>query len=335
MNKIACFGELLLRFSPKMQGQWLKECGMPVYAGGAELNVATALANWSQQVKYITAIPANALTSEIIDNLQQKNIDTTGVQFSGNRIGTYYLPQGADLKNAGVIYDRAHSSFSELEPGQLDWETIFASVNWFHFSAINPALNKNLALVCKEALEVAERKNIFISIDLNYREKLWKYGESPLDIMPELVEHCNLVMGNIWAAEKMLGISLSIDDDAEKLNYLELSEKTSGEIIKNFSRCSQVANTFRFNKNEGVDYYATLFKDDQLYVSTEKYVAQVVDRVGSGDCFMAGLIYGNNSSYLPQQTIDFAVSAAVNKLSIQGDSTTSSVSEIKNLMHEK
>jgi len=335
MNKIACFGELLLRFSPQMQGQWLEECVMPVYVGGAELNVAIALASWDQPVKFITAVPRNTLTSEIINGAHQKKIDTSGIHFSGNRIGLYYLPQGADLKNAGVIYDRLHSSFSELEPGQLDWETILTGVSWFHLSAINPALNKNLAMVCKEALEVAERKNIFISIDLNYREKLWQYGKTPLDIMPELVQHCNLVMGNIWAAEKMLGISHSMGDGADKLNYVEQSEKTSREIIKNFSRCEQVANTFRFNKNEGIDYYATLFQDNQLYVSEEKHVAKVVDRVGSGDCFMAGLIYGNNLSYSPQQTIDFAVLAAVSKLNIKGDATTLSVSAIKNLMHDK
>ncbi len=335
MDKVFCFGELLLRFSPQLQGRWMNDAMMPVYVGGAELNVASALAKWKTPVKYGTALPANYLTKEILDSLHKKNIDTSSVIFSGNRIGTYYLPQGADLKNAGVIYDRSHSSFSELQPGQLDWETILSDVNWFHFSAINPALNKNVAMVCKEALEIAEKKNIFISVDLNYREKLWQYGQEPKEVMPELVQHCNLVMGNIWAAEKMLGITIDPEMNSDKNSYLAQAERTSLELIKNFPNCKQVANTFRFNQDEGILYYATLYQQGKLFISNEKKTNKILDRVGSGDCFMAGLIFSNLQTWSPQQTIDFAVQAAFNKLFIAGDATTSTVEAIQNFTYDE
>ena len=335
MDKVFCFGELLLRFSPQLQGKWMDQAMMPVYVGGAELNVATALALWKTPVKYGTAVPSNYLTKEIISFLDKKNIDTSSIIFSGNRLGTYYLPQGADLKNAGVIYDRACSSFSELQPGQLDWDALLSDVKWFHFSAINPALNKNIAMICKEGLEAAEKKNIFISVDLNYREKLWQYGQDPKDVMPELVQHCNLVMGNIWAAEKMLGITIDPGMGSEKDHYLAQAEKTSECITRNFPNCKQVANTFRFNQHEGILYYATLYHQDKIFISEVKRTTKIVDRVGSGDCFMAGLIYSNLQRFLPQQTIDFAVQAAFNKLFITGDATTSTVDEIKNFSHDE
>jgi 2-dehydro-3-deoxygluconokinase len=335
MNKVFCFGELLLHFSPQLQGKWINDARMPVYVGGAELNVATALALWEIPVKYGSAAPENYLTKEIIHHLVKKNIDTSSIILGGSRLGTYYLPQGADLKNAGVIYDRAFSSFSELQPGQLDWDSIFSDVKWFHFSAINPALNKNVAMVCKEALEIAMKKNIFISVDLNYREKLWQYGQDPKDVMPDLVQHCNLVMGNIWAAEKMLGIAIDPKMKDNRNDYLVQAEKTSADIIKHFPNCKHVANTFRFNQDEGILYYATLYHNDKLFIADEKKTSKIVDRVGSGDCFMAGLIYSILHSFSPQQTIDFAVLAAFNKLFITGDNTTSSVDEIKNFSHDE
>ena len=203
METIFCFGELLLRFSPELGGKWLKQSRMPVYIGGAELNTATALAKWNVPVAYCTVLPDNYLSKEICDELSKRNINTDQVIFSGNRIGSYYLPQGSDLKNAGVIYDRAHSSFSELQPGQIDWDAVLNNVSWFHFSAISPALNQNIAAVCKEALEVASKKKITISVDLNYRSKLWQYGKKPKEIMQALVEHCDVIMGNIWSADDL------------------------------------------------------------------------------------------------------------------------------------
>jgi 2-dehydro-3-deoxygluconokinase len=328
-QQVLCYGELLLRLSPDTERNWLQNNSMPIFVGGAELNAATALAKWNVPVSYFTALPDNYLSKQILSDLNQKNINCSPVFFHGDRIGIYYLAQGLDLKNAGVIYDRANSSFATLRRGMLDWDLILKDVNWFHFSAICPAISADAADVCLEALQAASSKNITISVDLNYRSKLWKYGKQPLDIMPALAAHCDLIMGNVWAAENMLGIPVDADLERKKQPFLRQSEKTSRAILKAFPKCSQVANTFRFDENGSINYYATLFKDNQLFVSKEHETDHVVDKIGSGDCFMAGLIYGNQNNLPPQEVIDFAAAAAFNKLFIKGDATTSSVEEIK------
>jgi 2-dehydro-3-deoxygluconokinase len=329
MKSVFCFGELLLRLSPILNGQWIKQSTMPVFIGGAELNVARALTRWQVPVSYSTALPDNYLSKEICEYVHSLGIDTSTILYTGNRIGTYYLPQGADLKNAGVIYDRAHSSFYDLKPGQIDWEELLKEKTWFHFSAISPALNENVAMVCKEGLQVATKMGLYISVDLNYRAKLWQWGKQPVEVMPELVQYCDLIMGNIWAAEKMLGINLENSLPDHKESYIEQAEKTSLAICKQFHNCKQVANTFRFDREEGLHYYATLYKHNHLYISNEHQTATVIDKVGSGDCFMAGLIYGNYNQLPTQEIINFSAAAAFNKLFVKGDATTTSIEEIK------
>ena len=329
MQKVLCFGELLLRMSPDTEMNWLQQNSMPVYVGGAELNVATALAQWHVPVNYFTAIPDNYLSRQILESLQKKHIRTETVFLHGERIGLYYLAQGLDLKNAGVIYDRAHSSFAGLKPGMVNWDKVLTGVSWFHFSAICPALNADAAKVCLEVLQVAASKNITISVDLNYRVKLWQYGKQPIDIMPELVSYCDVIMGNIWAAEKMLGITVDPDLTREKNAFLDASLKSSQAVVDAYPKCRQVANTFRFDENGRINYYATLLKNNVLFVSKEYQTDQVIDKIGSGDCFMAGLIYGNHHRLVPQEIIDFAAAAAYKKLFIKGDATTSTAEEIK------
>ena len=326
-----CFGEILLRLSPQLNKKWIQEATMPVFIGGAELNAATALARWDVPVSYCTAMPDNYLSKEMEETLQEKNIATDAILYAGNRIGQYYLPQGADLKAAGVIYDRAASSFAELQPGQIDWDAALENISWFHFSAISPALNSNVASVCLEAVKAASAKGIQVSVDLNYRAKLWQWGTQPIDVMPQLAAHCNLIMGNIWAAEQMLGIAIDEEFKREKAGCLNQARKTSETILKKFPKCTQVANTFRFDANDEITYYATLFKDGQLFHSKEHHTNYVVDKVGSGDTFMAGLIYGNHHRLSAQDTIDYAAAAAFNKLFIKGDATTTSAEEIKKL----
>ena len=329
MSKVLCFGELLMRLSPVLGGEWIKQNAMPVFIGGAELNAATALAKWNIPVSYCTALPDHYLSKEIISFVEQKGIEANTIQFSGNRIGTYYLPQGADLKNAGVIYDRAYSSFWDLRPGQVNWDEVLQDISWFHFSAISPALNESVAAVCLEGVKAASAKGITVSVDLNYRAKLWQYGKQPHEVMPALVEYCDVVMGNIWAEEKMLGIPVPANIADEKDVYLSQSLETSKQVIKNFPKCKQVANTFRFDAGEGVNYYATLYDGVNLFTAIEQRTDYIVDKVGSGDTFMAGLIYGNYHQYSQQEIIDYAAAAAFNKLFIKGDATTSTVEEIK------
>lgn len=332
-EKVLSFGEILLRICPDMDGQWLKENKLPFYVGGAELNVATALALWNVPSAYLSAVPDNSVTREIIDHLNAKNVDTSPMVFHGERLGLYYLPKGKDLKNAGVIYDRANSAYADLKVGQIDWEKVFDGVTWFHFSAICPAINQSIADVCLEALEVASKKNIVISLDLNYRAKLWKYGKEPIDILPQLAKYCTLIMGNVWAANKMLGTALHEDlkqaEGYAKDTLLAQATATSQEILNLFPACKAVANTFRFDHGKGIRYYTAIYNENQLTVSEEYVSDEILDKVGSGDCFMAGLIYGFYNHLPVKQTLNFATAAAYDKLYIPSDATISSVADIE------
>lgn len=330
-KKVFCFGELLLRFSPTLQGQWIKTQTMPVYIGGAELNVAKALARWKLPVAYGTSIPDHYLSKEIIQSLEMEQIDCSSFLLQGNRIGTYTLPMGADLKNAGVIYDRANSSFSNLKMGMFDWENILKEYDWFHFSAISPALNEDIVEVCEEALQVAQKLGLTISVDLNYRAKLWQYGKKPSEIMPALCQYANVIMGNVWSAHQLLATTLDplLNQACEKLFYIEAAKKVAEEIFTHYAHCNYVANTYRFSEEDHIDYYATLTTKKEHVVSKSYHTHEVVDKVGSGDCFMAGLIYSDLYQMSAQAQIDFAASAAFGKLQEVGDSTQQLVEQIK------
>ena len=329
IGTVLCFGELLFRVSLDAGGDWLRQSNVPFFIGGAELNVATALSLWNIPSQYFTALPGNHMSEQITAHLQSKNIDPKKINYSGSRVGTYYLVKGADLKNDLLIYDRAGSAFAELKTGTIDWDKVFEGVSWLHFSAICPALTQNVADVFHEALEAASARGITISIDLNYRSKLWQYGKQPIEVIPGLVNYCDLVMGNIWAAETMLGIPVDADIHTigKKANYLQAALKVSEIITEKYPKCKAVANTFRFDAGD-IHYYSTLATNDGFYTSAEYQSETIVDKVGSGDCFMAGLIYGFYNQIGAQQTLEFATAAAFKKLFIKGDITNKSVEEI-------
>lgn len=335
-GSILSFGELLLRMCPDGKGQWLAENKLPFFIGGAELNVANALALWEQPIKYFTALPDNALSEQLISYLESKSIDTSAIHKSGSRIGLYYLTRGKDVKNNAIVYDRAGSAFADLKPGMVDWDTVLEGVSWFHFSAICPALSQQAADVCEEVLQAASRKHITISVDLNYRPKLWQYGKKPTEIMPKLVQYADIIMGNVWAEETMLGIQVTPDihESGQQSIYLKEGLYSSEKIMEAYPRCRAVANTFRFDAGKGVEYYTSLYAGNRFYHSPTYTTETVVDKVGSGDCFMAGLIYGFYNKQDPQQLLDFATAAAFEKLFIEGDATTTTVDEIYNAMKQ-
>jgi 2-dehydro-3-deoxygluconokinase len=336
-SPICCFGEILLRFSPQLQGKFIEEAKMPVYIGGAELNVANALSVWNTPAKYVTAMPDNYLSKEILESIQKNNIDTSSVVLTGDRIGSYYLPQGADLKHSGVIYDRAWSSFAGLQPGQLNWDDILEGASWFHFSAISPALNEDAAAICLEGVKAAAAKNITISVDLNYRAKLWQYGKQPVDVMPELAKYCNVIMGNVWAAQMLLGIGHDKDFDPVSGNkdaYLRQADSTSSKIREAFPACHTIANTFRFDEGEGIKYFAALNTKDGQFSSNTYRTQLIIDRVGSGDCFMGGLIYGLVKENAAQDIIEFAAAAAFGKLQQLGDATTNTIEDVQKIISD-
>jgi len=338
---------------------------LPFYVGGAEANVATALALWGIPSAYFSAVPDNLLSHQLAGYLEEKGVDMSRVLYRGERLGLYFLPKGKDVKNAGVIYDRDHSSFSALKPGEIDWDAVLADVGWLHFSAISPALNPSVAQVCGEMLRAAaDKKGITISVDLNYRPKLWQYGVAPTAVMPELVQYCDLVMGNLWAAEKMLGIPVdpSLTGTDRKEDYLEHARRSSEAILAAFPRVKQVAKTFRFDRGvTGIQYYTAFYSrgrgrsmerpiseagatregvagaagpgGGQLHSSREYFSDKIVDKVGSGDCFMAGLIRGLTLGRSIQETLEFATAAAFQKLFIPSDATDQRAEEIQKIVN--
>lgn len=334
MKKVLCFGELLLRLSPVLNGDWLRKHNTPIFPGGAELNVAMALSRWGLNVKYITVLPDHYLSKEVVTYLQQQGVDTSDISYAGKRIGTYYLPIGQDLRHTDVIYDREYSAFAEMTTGSINWDAVFDEVSWFHFSAICPALNERIADVCEEALKVAAKKGITVSLDLNYRAKLWQYGKNPVDIMHRLLPYCNLVMGNIWSANTLAGIPVdaNIHQGANRDTYLDHAAKTAHAIRQAYPNCDTVSLTYRFEKGEGIDYFGTLHMAQGDYCSPLFSTPHVLDRVGSGDCFMGGLIYGIYSEHRPQHIVSFAAAAAFGKLQEYGDATYQTIAEVESLL---
>ncbi|MBE7176804.1 MAG: sugar kinase [Mucilaginibacter polytrichastri] len=332
-KQVLCFGELLLRLCPDSESNWLTQHHLTAYVGGAEANVATALARWQNPVAYCTAVPDHFLAGQMLAHLEKKGVKTAASIRNGGRVGTYYLPQGSDVKHTGIIYDRAGSAYALLKPGQINWDDVLKDTGWFHFSAICPAINADVADVCLEAVQAAAARGITISLDLNYRAKLWQYGKTPAEIMPALAEYCDVIMGNIWAAEKMLGIPLSEDQIAAgtQKNYVKQAHETATELQRRFPKCHTVANTFRFGEEDAITYYTTLFTAGETHVSPTYSAGNIVDKVGSGDCFMAGLIHGLLRKETPRNILDFATAAAYSMLFIAADSTDKSVEEIREI----
>jgi len=332
MKKIFCFGELLLRMSPEPGREWLKNAAMPVYLGGAELNVAAALAKWDMPAKYCSAVPVNFLGTEIIEELESRNIDVSAIHYSGKRIGIYFLHQGADLKKTDVIYDRAGSSFSELRTGMINWKEVLKDCGWFHFSAISPAISENIAELCREALEVATAMGLIISVDLNYRSKLWQYAIRPEEVMPGLVKYCHVVMGNIWAAKQLLGITSLIESSAGK--DTEILVKAAADSIHKIQQLYPLVHSTAFTFRLEDEYFGVLARDYSVVVSQVFRQENIVDRVGSGDCFMAGLIYGITNGQKQSEIINFSAAAAIGKMKEKGDTTNQSSLHIKNAIIE-
>ena len=342
---IAGFGECLLRLSPVMQGAWLREASMPVYLGGAELNTLTALAGWGVPVRYLSALPANAVADELIEAIRSRNIDVSGIRRNGDRVGTYYLPQGADLRNSGVIYDRAGSSFSELELNSTDWSEVLRGCDWFHCSAISPGLSAQAAAVCLEAVKAASGMGLTVSIDLNYRSKLWQYGTGPDQVMPGIMRYCQVVMGNPWSVRQLLGLGSTFTDQESgtapvspvttdalqhtSMDAVPAAYESLQQLQATYPSLHTLAYTFRMEDH----YWAALFRNGERQISQTFSPLHVVDRVGSGDCFMAALIHGCRLDLPGKELIDLAASAAVGKLAERGDATRQSMQQIRERAH--
>lgn len=336
IRKVVCYGELLWRLSPLDFSKPSESNVMELYPAGAEANVAVSLARWGVPVRYVTALPEHALAQAALQQLNSHGVDTSQVLRTGDRMGLYFLLQGNGLTTGQVVYDRKYSAFSQLSAGELHWEELFEGADWFHWSAITPALNAAAVAVLHEALIVARQKGLIISTDLNYRNRLWQYGKEPIEVMPDLVQYCDVVMGNIWAAHNLLGLPLpeQAGSTQEPDLLLAASQSSAAALFEKYPQCSQAAFTYRFSERPGHNlFFGTLHDRYQHRRSRIRETQQLVDRIGSGDAFMAGLIYGLAQQWQPQAVIEFASAAAFAKLFVKGDFNLTPFQEILKEAH--
>lgn len=327
--KVLTFGELLLRLStPGFSKIGQKDIFEATYCG-AEANVAVSLANYGVEVAFLTKLPKNEVGVASANALRYFGVDVSKIIYGDGRLGLYYLEKGASQRPSKVIYDRESSAISLAKKEEFDWDSIFEGISWFHFAGITPALSKELQIICEEACKVAKRKGIIISCDLNYRAKLWSEEEAQL-VMKKLVSYADVCIGNEEDAEKCLGIQNRSNVNKGQLNkddYINIAS----EICDKFG-CKYVAITLRESINATINNWsAMLYANKQAYFSS-KYEVYLVDRLGGGDSFAAGLIYCllNKKDY--QCSIEFAAACSCLKQTIEGDFNRVTVSEVQSLL---
>lgn len=334
MKKIITFGEIMLRLSPPGFQRFTQARSFDAIYGGGEANVAVSLANFGLPVEYITRLPLNDIGDACLQFIRQFGVKTNYIIRGGERLGIYFLETGASTRGSKVIYDRAQSAISTAELEMFNWEKIFQNARWFHWTGITPAISQNLANLCLEAVKVAKKMNITISTDLNYRSKLWKYGKKPSEIMTELVKYSDIAIGNEEDADKVFGIKASgIDVTSGKVDpqkYRQVCEK----LMKKFPNLKNIAITLRGSISASRNTWsAVMYDGNQLYFAPKYDITHIIDRVGGGDSFCAGLIYGllTYENDL-QAALNFATAASCLKHTIIGDFNIVSVEEILSIM---
>ena len=300
-----------------------KSGNLNIYPGGSEANVAVSLAQMGSTSKFFTAVPKDhSLASEVLGQIESYGVDTSLCKESGKRIGSYILLSANGLTKGEVIYDRAYSSFSELTLKDLDFNSIFQDCDWFHWTALTPALNQQMATLMKELLKEASNRGLKISVDLNYRSKLWQYGKEPYEVMPELLAYCDVIMGNIWAANTFLktGVKDDLNRDTPQEVLVDEAVRISNKIFEIIPKCQHIAHTFRFMDNPKHNLlYGTYHTRGAHEVSKTRETNELIDRIGSGDAFMAGVIHAIRQNYNPKEVIEYATGSGFAKLFVEGD----------------
>ncbi len=333
-HKVVCFGEIMMRLSPPGFQRFGQARSFDVIYGGGEANVAVSLANFGVSVEYVTRLPDNDLGKACIMFLRQFGVGTSRIITGGARLGIYFLEIGSMQRASKVIYDRGGSAFASIEPGMMDWNEVFSDATWFHWTGITPAIAEGPAEVLKEAVKKAKEKGLTVSCDLNYRAKLWKWGKSASEVMPELVRYSDVAIGNEEDAEKVFGIKAGKTDvrggRVEAKDYLPVAE----ELLLRFPNLQMVAITLRGSLSASHNTWSALLHDRKgHYVAPVYQVTHIVDRVGGGDAFAAGLIYGLlHFPHDPQRVVNFATAASCLKHSIFGDFNLVTVSEVERIM---
>jgi 2-dehydro-3-deoxygluconokinase len=330
MNKVVAFGEIMLRLSTERHLRFAQAKIFTATYGGGEFNVGVSLVNYGINAEFVTRLPDNEIGACALREMRKMNVESKNVIFGGERLGTYYLETGAGTRGSNVVYDRAHSAMATIQKGMVDWEKVLEGAAWFHWSGITTAISESAAEACLEAVKVAHQLGLTISCDLNYRSKLWQYGKTPSEVMPELLQYTNIILGDIDTAYFMLG-QAKLDPNYQDLQSLPVLYSKLFDLCPNLKT---VATTLRYSISASHQRIGgILFDGKAIFNAAIQEVTPVVDRVGSGDAFMGGLIYGlleypNNT----QRALDFAVAACCLKHTIAGDYNLVTLKEVENML---
>ncbi len=329
MKKIVTFGELMLRLAPNGYHRFFQDDQLQATFGGGEANVAVSLANYGMQASFVTKLPSHAIGQSAVNSLRKYGVDTSMIVRGGDRVGIYFLEKGASQRGSVCIYDRAHAAIQEAEPSEFDWDTIFTDAEWFHFTGITPALGANMVEACKQACIAAKQRGVKISCDLNYRGKLWT-REAARVAMTELCQYVDVCISNEEDAKDVFGIEAEHTDIyGGKLNK-EGYKSVAKQLADQFG-FEKVAITLRTSISASDNDWAAMLFDGESYCFSKEYHLHIVDRVGGGDSFGAGLIYALLSGKDTQAAVEFAVAASALKHSIEGDYNLVTVSEVEKL----
>jgi 2-dehydro-3-deoxygluconokinase len=327
VKRVVCFGELLLRLSPPGYERFFQSPHLRTWFGGSEANVAAGIAHLGGRSAYITRLPENAVGDAALSAMRAEGVDVSGVQRGGERMGIYFVEPGADLRPMRVVYDRAGSAFSRIDPAELDWGNLLEDAGWLHLSGITPALGDGPARAALDAADAARSLGVKVSIDLNYRPALWA-GRDPRTVVPALVRGCDLLVGNPGAAAAMLGVDSGGGDPHDPAFVRRAAERIAGEL-----GCGAVAITLRDVVSAGEHRWSAGLWDGREMHGARRYTVRVVDRVGGGDSFAAALIYALQDGRDAADAVEFATAASALKLTIPGDFNRVSAAEVDRLLH--
>lgn len=332
MFKYCGFGEIMMRLSPPKNEVILQSPTFDVSFGGSEANFLASVSNYGGKAHFISVIPDNQLGDEALRYLNSHGIECAHVRRTAGRMGIYYAEKGASLRPSKVIYDREFSSFSSVGDNTFDWNKIFEDKNWFHISGITPALTENLAGSSLRAMKKAKENKLGISCDLNYRSKLWKWGRSPVEIMPDFVRLSDVLIANEEDCQKSLGLGVKLDITKNELD-LENYKRIINELKSKFPNLKHIAITLRESISaDWNNWSAILASKDKIYLSKKYEIHNIVDRIGAGDAFSGSLIWGLNNLENDQEALEFAVAASALKHTIYGDFNRVTINDVKNLV---
>jgi len=332
MKKYITFGEIMLRLKPANHERFFQSPLLEATFGGGEANVAVGLARFGLNVAYVSVIPNNPIGDACVKELRGQGVETSLIVRKGNRLGIYFLEAGANQRPSKVIYDRSHSAIAEAKPGDINWDKVFDQVSWFHISGITPAISLSVSELSLEAVKKAREKGITVSCDLNFRKNLWKYGESAPEVMGEFVKYADIVIGNEEDCQKSLGVKLDMDVESGILQAERYRELTDN-VLSLYSNIKKIAITLRESHSANYNGWLAVLNNREEFITSKKYeINNIIDRVGGGDAFAAGLIYGFDNLNSDKEALEFAVAASCLMHSIPGDLALLSVEEVKSLV---